>query len=403
MARFAFKLPDIGEGISEAEIVAWHVAVGDRVDEDQPLADMMTDKATVAMESPVSGVVVELAGQPGDQIAIGATLAVIETDAQADSPKPEPEERKAKTAKPAGAPVQPFPPPTAPAPSAKLLASPAVRARATALGIDLAQVRTVDGRVRHGDLDAFLLNHADQGYRSVSGTARRPDEEIRVIGLRRKIAENMAASKQHIPHFTYVEEIDVTDLEAMRADLNADRGERPKLTLLPFLLVAICKAVPAWPMMNARYDDEAGIVTRYGAVHLGIATQTDAGLMVPVVRDAQDRNIWQLASEIVRLADAARSGRIEAKDLTGSTLSVTSLGPLGGIASTPVINRPEVAIIGPNRIVERPVLRDGEIAAARLMNLSISCDHRVVDGWDAASFVRDVKHLLETPALLLTS
>jgi 2-oxoisovalerate dehydrogenase E2 component (dihydrolipoyl transacylase) len=400
MARFAFKLPDIGEGISEAEIVAWHVAVGDRVDEDQPLADMMTDKATVAMESPVSGVVVELAGQPGDQVAIGATLAVIETDAS--SKKPEPEERKAKTAKPAGDPVQASPSPPA-SQSAKSLASPAVRARAKTLGIDLAQVRTVDGRIRHGDLDAFLLNHTDQGYHSVTSVPRRPDEEIRVIGLRRKIAENMAASKQHIPHFTYVEEIDVTDLEAMRADLNADRGERPKLTLLPFLIVAICKAVPAWPMMNARYDDEAGIVTRYGAVHLGIATQTDAGLMVPVIRDAQDRNIWQLASEIARLADAARSGQVKAEDLAGSTLSVTSLGPLGGIASTPVINRPEVAIIGPNRIVERPVIRDGEIGAARLMNLSISCDHRVVDGWNAASFVQAVKHLLETPALLLTS
>jgi 2-oxoisovalerate dehydrogenase E2 component (dihydrolipoyl transacylase) len=348
----------------------------------------------------VTGVVVELAGQPGDQVAIGATLAVIETDAS--SKKPEPEERKAKTAKPAGDPVQASPSPPAPSQSAKSLASPAVRARAKTLGIDLAQVRTVDGRIRHGDLDAFLLNHTDQGYHSFTSVPRRPDEEIRVIGLRRKIAENMAASKQHIPHFTYVEEIDVTDLEAMRADLNADRGERPKLTLLPFLIVAICKAVPAWPMMNARYDDEAGIVTRYGAVHLGIATQTDAGLMVPVIRDAQDDNIWQLASEIVRLAHAARSGQVKAEDLTGSTLSVTSLGPLGGIASTPVINRPEVAIIGPNRIVERPVIRDGEIAAARLMNLSISCDHRVVDGWDAASFVQTVKHLLETPALLLT-
>jgi 2-oxoisovalerate dehydrogenase E2 component (dihydrolipoyl transacylase) len=401
MTRFAFKLPDIGEGISEAEIVTWHVAVGDRVDEDQPLADMMTDKATVAMESPVTGVVVELAGQPGDQVAIGATLAVIETDAS--SKKPEPEERKAKTAKPAGDPVQASASPPAPSQSTKFLASPAVRARAKTLGIDLAQVRTVDGRIRHGDLDAFLLNHTDQGYHSVTSAPRRPDEEIRVIGLRRKIAENMAASKQHIPHFTYVEEIDVTDLEAMRAGLNADRGERPKLTLLPFLIVAICKAVPVWPMMNARYDDEAGIVTRHGAVHLGIATQTDAGLMVPVIRDAQDRNIWQLAGEIARLADAARSGQIKAEDLTGSTLSVTSLGPLGGIASTPVINRPEVAIIGPNRIVERPVIRDGEIGAARLMNLSISCDHRVVDGWNAASFVQAVKHLLETPALLLTS
>jgi 2-oxoisovalerate dehydrogenase E2 component (dihydrolipoyl transacylase) len=403
MARFAFKLPDIGEGISEAEIVAWHVAVGDRVDEDQPLADMMTDKATVAMESPVSGVVVELAGQPGDQVAIGATLAVIETDKQTGSQKPEPEGRTTKTPKPDGVPVQA--PPSLPpsSQSAKLLASPAVRARAKTLGIDLTQVRTADGRIRHGDLDAFLLNRADQGYHSVTSAPRRPDEEIRVIGLRRKIAENMAASKQHIPHFTYVEEIDVTDLEAMRADLNADRGERPKLSLLPFLIVAICKAVPAWPMMNARYDDEAGVVTRHGAVHLGIATQTDAGLMVPVIRDAQDRNIWQLASEVARLAGAARSGQIKAEDLTGSTLSVTSLGPLGGIASTPVINRPEVAIIGPNRIVERPVIRDGEITAARLMNLSISCDHRVVDGWDAASFVQAVKHLLETPALLLTS
>jgi 2-oxoisovalerate dehydrogenase E2 component (dihydrolipoyl transacylase) len=403
MARFAFKLPDIGEGISEAEIVAWHVAVGDRVDEDQPLADMMTDKATVAMESPVTGVVVELAGQPGDQVAIGATLAVIETDKQAGSQKPEPEERTTKTAKPDGVPVQAPPSPPPSSQSAKLLASPAVRARAKTLGIDLTQVRTADGRIRHGDLDAFLLNRADQGYHSVTSAPRRPDEDIRVIGLRRKIAENMAASKQHIPHFTYVEEIDVTDLEAMRADLNADRGERPKLTLLPFLIVAICKAVPAWPMMNARYDDEAGIVTRHGAVHLGIATQTNAGLMVPVIRDAQDRNIWQLASEIARLAEAARSSQVKAEDLTGSTLSVTSLGPLGGIASTPVINRPEVAIIGPNRIVERPVIRDGEIAAARLMNLSISCDHRVVDGWDAASFVQTVKHLLETPALLLTS
>jgi 2-oxoisovalerate dehydrogenase E2 component (dihydrolipoyl transacylase) len=325
-------------------------------------------------------------------------LAVIETDA-AMSQKPEPE--AAKIAETAAGPVQPPPIPAAPA--AKRLASPAVRARAQALGIDLAHVRTADGRIRHSDLDAYLLNHADQGYHPAAASARRPDEAIRVLGLRRKIAENMAASKQHIPHFSYVEEIDVTDLEAMRADLNADRGERPKLTLLPFLIAAICKAVPAWPMMNARFDDEAGIVTRYGAVHLGLATQTDAGLMVPVIRDAQDRNVWQLASEIARLAEAARSGQIKPEALSGSTLSVTSLGPLGGIATTPVINRPEVAIIGPNRIVERPVIRDGEIAIAKLMNLSISCDHRVVDGWDAASFVQAVKHLLETPALLLTS
>ena len=218
--------------------------------------------------------------------------------------------------------------------------------------------------------------------------------------MRRRIAENMAASKRHIPHFTYVEEIDVTALEELRAQLNAGRGERPKLTMLPLLIVAICKALPDFPMLNARYDDEAGVVTRHGSVHLGLATQTDAGLMVPVVRDAQDRNIWQLASEIRRLADAARSGKAKSEELSGSTLTLTSLGPLGGVATTPVINRPEVAIIGPNRVIERPVFRGKEVVAAKLMNLSISCDHRVVDGWDAASFVQAVRKLLETPAFL---
>ncbi len=218
--------------------------------------------------------------------------------------------------------------------------------------------------------------------------------------MRRRIAENMAASKRHIPHFTYVEEIDVTQLEDMRADLNAHRGSRPKLTMLPLLIVGICKALPDFPMINARYDDEAGVVTRHGAVHLGIATQTAAGLMVPVIRDAQDMNVWQLATEIARLAEAARSGKARSEELAGSTLTVTSLGPLGGIATTPVINRPEVAIIGPNRIVERPIIREGEVVAAKLMNLSISCDHRVVDGWDAASFVQALRKLLETPVLL---
>jgi len=213
----------------------------------------------------------------------------------------------------------------------------------------------------------------------------------------------MAASKAHIPHFSYVEEIDVTNLEAMRADLNADRGERPKLTLLPLLIVAICKAVTLYPMINARYEDAAGVVTRHGAVHLGLATQTDAGLMVPVIRDAQDRNIWQLASEIVRVAEAARTGKAKPEELSGSTLTITSLGPLGGIATTPVINRPEVAIIGPNRIIERPVLRNGELMAAKLMNLSISCDHRVVDGWDAASFMQALKGYIENPLRLLSA
>lgn len=286
---------------------------------------------------------------------------------------------------------------------AKVLASPAVRARAAELGIDLAQVKPAeDGRVRHADLDAFLSYNG--AYRS--GARSRSDETIKVIGLRRRIAENMAASKRSIPHFSYVEECDVTALEAMRAQLNAMPGDRPKLTMLPLLIAAICRTLPDYPMLNARYDDEANVVTRYGAVHLGMATQTDGGLMVPVIRDAQDKNLWQIAREIVRLAGAARGGTATSAELSGSTLTVTSLGPLGGVATTPVINRPEVAIIGPNRIVERPMfVPDGmggeRIEKRKLMNISISCDHRVVDGWDAASFVQALKRLIENPVALL--
>ena len=423
MARFEFRLPDIGEGIAEAEIVAWHVKVGDTVAEDQGVADMMTDKATVEMESPVAGTVVELAGAEGEMIPIVSTLLVIETAGDVEHSGPQVESADAATPEQAEHPAQdegaeaheqsvpsmpahliPDPHPEAveisvPQPSAQALASPAVRARARELGIDLSQVKArEDGRIRHSDLDAFITYSSGQGYRPAG--ARRPDEELKVIGMRRRIAENMAASKRHIPHFTYVEEIDVTQLEDMRADLNAHRGSRPKLTMLPLLIVGICKALPDFPMINARYDDEAGVVTRHGAVHLGIATQTAAGLMVPVIRDAQDMNVWQLATEIARLAEAARSGKARSEELSGSTLTVTSLGPLGGIATTPVINRPEVAIIGPNRIVERPIIREGEVVAAKLMNLSISCDHRVVDGWDAASFVQALRKLLETPVLL---
>lgn len=442
MARFTFKLPDIGEGISEAEIVAWHVAVGDRIEEDQQIADMMTDKATVEMESPVSGIVVELAGEVGDQVSIGAALVIIETDAaEADGGvQAAPETRaQAETAEQyeaenpgvdetqilrgtgrgigeagGGAPqanisveaplhhapeVANGPPPRAGV-DLKALASPAVRARAADLGIDLAQVKTETDRVRHADLDAFLRYGSGQGYHAPHASKARADVPIKVIGMRRRIAENMAASKRAIPHFTYVEEIDVTALEDMRADLNANRGGRPKLTMLPLMIVAICKAIPDFPMINARYDDEAGVVTRYGSVHLGMATQTDAGLMVPVIRDAQDRNVWQLATEIGRLAEAARTGKATSAELSGSTLTITSLGPLGGIATTPVINRPEVAIIGPNKIVERPMFRGDDIIRAKLMNLSISCDHRVVDGWDAASYVQALKKYLETPVLL---
>ncbi|WP_062733059.1 dihydrolipoamide acetyltransferase family protein [Sphingobium abikonense] len=418
MALFTFKLPDIGEGISEAEIVGWHVKVGDRVEEDQPIADMMTDKATVEMESPVAGTVVRLAGEPGDQVPIGSMLVEIEVESDAPAaPPPSEETIEAETpgeamVEEAAAPeAPPAPTPTAtptPAPTPEpavakdepVLASPAVRVRAKELGIDLGQVKPSGDRIRHADLDAYLLYGAGQGYAPAGRSARRSDEQVKVIGMRRRIAENMAASKRHIPHFTYVEEIDVTALEELREQLNAGRGERPKLTMLPLLIVAICKAIPDFPMLNARYDDEAGVVTRHGSVHLGMATQTDAGLMVPVIRDAQDRNVWQLASEIRRLAEAARSGKAKSEELSGSTLTLTSLGPLGGVATTPVINRPEVAIIGPNRVIERPVFRGKEVVAAKLMNLSISCDHRVVDGWDAASFVQAVRKLLEAPAFL---
>ncbi|MBO9621596.1 MAG: 2-oxo acid dehydrogenase subunit E2 [Sphingomonas sp.] len=432
MARFTFRLPDIGEGIAEAEIVAWHVKVGDKVSEDQQVADMMTDKATVEMESPVSGVVLELAGEVGDQVAIGSALMVIETEEegaaeeveeQVEAENPGAEEARDPTPSaplplaggagggpPAAASddlVESGGPPPSPLPQAgggaqenKILASPAVRARARDLGIDLAAVKADGNHVRHADLDAYLRYGSAQGYQPPHASRARDDEPVKVIGMRRRIAENMAASKRAIPHFTYVEEIDVTALEAMRGDLNANRGNRPKLTMLPFLIVAICRTIPDFPMINARYDDEAGVVTRHGRVHLGMATQTDAGLMVPVIRDAQDRNVWQLAAEITRLAEAARTGKAKSEELSGSTLTVTSLGPLGGIATTPVINRPEVAIIGPNKIVERPVFHGDDIVRAKLMNLSISCDHRVVDGWDAASFVQALKKLLETPVLL---
>ena len=454
MARFSFRLPDIGEGISEAEIVAWHVKIGDRVEEDARIADMMTDKATVEMESPVAGIVIELAGEPGDSIPIGSTLVVIETEAETESDTvvaenpgvevatdatpacltpPEaddaastlPDSTPAKagaqlgdageeSAAPATTTTETGPRPTpgyeeaeAPAAASKhpILASPAVRARARDLGIDLAQVRTETDRVRHSDLDAHLRYGQSQGYHAPNASRARDDQPVKVIGMRRRIADNMAASKRHIPHFTYVEEVEVTALEAMRADLNANRGDRPKLTLLPLFIAALCRTLPDFPMLNARYDDEAGVVTRHGRVHMGMATQTDAGLMVPVLRDAQDKNVWQLAAEITRLAEAARTGKARSEELSGGTITVTSLGPLGGVATTPVINRPEVAIVGPNRIVERPVFvddgRGGDmIRRAKLMNVSISCDHRVVDGWDAASFFQALKKLLETPVLL---
>ena len=423
MAKFTFNMPDVGEGVAEAEIVEWHVKVGDTVSEDQHLVDVMTDKATIDIESPVDGVVSALAGEIGDVVAVGAMLLEITVEGEgneklaAEKPATEKSVPKAEPAHSAPiAPVETPAPVAAPAAameqnvpaaaSAKTLASPAVRKRANELGIDLSEVKAAaDGRVRHSDLDAFLSYNAGGGFSPAGAT--RNDEALKVIGLRKRIAANMAASKRNIPHFSYVEEVDVTDMEAMRDDLNSARGSKPKLTMLPLMITAICKLIPDYPMINARFDDEAGIVTRHGCVHLGMATQTDSGLMVPVIRDAQAKNVWQLASEIGRLAQAARDGSAKSDELSGSTLTLTSLGPLGGVATTPVINRPEVAIIGPNRIIERPMfVPDGNggerIEKRKLMNISISCDHRVVDGYDAASFIQAFKKLVETPVLLLS-
>jgi 2-oxoisovalerate dehydrogenase E2 component (dihydrolipoyl transacylase) len=430
MARFEFKLPDIGEGIAEAEIVAWHVKVGDEIAEDQQIADMMTDKATVEMESPVAGKVVELAGQVGDQVPIGSVLAVIETEGADRAAEPVDDSRDERPlgdgsveATPEMAREIPVTtgdaesekPRTAPAPQprvepevaekepsrAKALASPAVRARARDLGIELSQVRTAGDRIRHSDLDAYLLYNG--GTVSSRPAAARKNETIKVVGLRRKIAENMAEAKRRIPHFTLVEEFDVTALEETRAMMNRDRGSNPKLTLLPFLITAMARALPEWPMLNATYDDDANVVTRRGALDLGMATQTPTGLMVPVIRGAQNMSVWQLASEIVRLADAARSGKAAREELTGSSITLSSLGPMGGITSTPVINRPEVAIIAVNKVEEKVVVIDGEIEVRKRMNLSLSCDHRVVDGWDAASFMQTLKGYVENPLRLLSS
>jgi len=431
MSVYQFKLPDIGEGIAEAEIVAWHVKVGDKVEEDQQLADMMTDKATVEMESPVAGVVKKLAGEVGDQIAIGSVLVEIETVGDAPAAKAEPaaaseaeqpladgaevptrEQEKAMPVMATAPEPKPVPAP-APAPRVepevakkepsheKVLASPAVRQRARDLGIDLGQVKTSSDRVRHADLDAYLLYQG--GSVSGRGAAARPDETIKVVGLRRKIAENMQEAKRRIPHFTLVEEYDVTALEETRAMMNRDRGDNPKLTVLPFLITAMARALPEWPMLNATFDDDAGVITRHGALNLGMATQTPNGLMVAVIRDAQGKSVWQLAREILRLAEAARTGKATREELSGSSITLSSLGPMGGVTSTPVINRPEVAIIAVNKVREMPVIVDGELEARKLMNLSLSCDHRVVDGWDAASFMQTLKGYIENPIRLLSA
>ena len=452
MGIHVIKMPDIGEGIAEVELVGWHVKVGDTVAEDQPLADVMTDKATVEIPSPVVGRVVALGGEVGQVMAVGGELIRLEVEgegnvkgdaaaqkpqAAAAAPAPAASASAAAPAKadkaPAGGvagqiaaslqssaaapqtPSAPSAPPSraaaarqAPAatrqPGEKPLASPAVRKRAWDLGIELRFVHGSGpaGRVMHEDLDAYLQGQgAATAARGPAYAERNDEEQVPVIGLRRKIAQKMAESKRRIPHFSYVEEIDVTELEDLRVSLNAKFGEsRGKLTLLPLLARAMVIALRDFPQINARYDDEAGQVTRYGAVHIGIATQSDGGLMVPVMRHAETRDLWSMAAEIGRLAQAVRSGGAGRDELSGSTITITSLGPLGGIVTTPVINHPEVGIVGVNRIVERPAFRNGAVVARKLMNLSSSFDHRVVDGMDAARFIQAVRALLEQPALL---
>ena len=405
MGKHVFKLPDVGEGIAESEIAAWHVKVGDVVKEEQPLVDMLTEKAAVELPSPVAGRIVELKGNPGDKIPVGSALVIIETSA--DTASADAKAPAAKTdAGPAAKAAASAPAALATHPDHKPLASPATRRRAREEDVDLAHVPGTGpgGRVTQEDLAAFCAGGKKSAQPAVHAPAMQKldgVEEIKIIGLRRKIAEAMQRSKQRIPHFAYVEELDVTELEALREHLNdARRKDQPKLTLLPFLMRAIVRLIPEFPQVNARFDDDAGIVRRYAAAHIGIATQTPNGLVVPVARHAETMDLWTAATEVRRLADAARAGKATREELSGSSITITSLGALGGIASTPVINAPEVAIIGVNKIVERPVVFNGHIAVRKCMNLSSSFDHRVVDGFDAASFIQRVKQLLEHPATL---
>ncbi|MDZ3993232.1 dihydrolipoamide acetyltransferase family protein [Pseudomonas sp. Teo4] len=418
MGTHVIKMPDIGEGIAQVELVEWFVKVGDVITEDQVVADVMTDKATVEIPSPVSGKVLALGGQPGEVMAVGSELIRIEVEGSGnhvDVPQAKPVEAPAVAAPVVAAP-QPQPvvsqgtasctaAPIVPRQAnEKPLASPAVRKRALDAGIELRYVHGSGpaGRILHEDLDAFISKPQASVGQAPGGYAKRTDsEQVQVIGLRRKIAQRMQDAKRRVAHFSYVEEIDVTALEALRQQLNQKHGDsRGKLTLLPFLVRALVVALRDFPQINATYDDEAQVITRHGAVHVGIATQGDNGLMVPVLRHAEAGSLWGNASEISRLAVAARSNKASREELTGSTITLTSLGALGGIVSTPVVNTPEVAIVGVNRIVERPVVIDGQIVVRKMMNLSSSFDHRVVDGMDAALFIQAVRGLLEQPACL---
>lgn len=431
MAHFTIKLPDVGEGVAEAELVEWHVKVGDIIREDDLLAAVMTDKATVEIPSSRAGKVIAINGEVGEKIAVGSELVRLEIEgASGASAEPKAEEPahspiEAETPKPQNPEVPvllqtPVPPkPAAPkretpsrtfagagpvrAEGEKPLATPSVRLRARDAGVDLRRVRGTGpaGRITHEDLDAFF--EAESGAATaLSGYAADTSvNEIKVIGLRRKIAERMADAKRHIPHITIVEEVDVTQLEELRTSLNNEKKEgRPRLTLLPFVIRAIVKAVKEQPGLNAHFDDEADIIRQFGGVHVGIATQTPNGLIVPMVRHAESMTVFAAASELSRVTDAARNGTAKREELSGSTITITSLGPLGAIATTPIINRPEVAIVGINKIAVRPMWDGTQFVPRKMMNLSCSFDHRVIDGWDAAVFVQKLKSLIETPAMI---
>jgi len=420
MGTHVIKMPDIGEGIAEVELSVWHVKVGDMVVEDQVLADVMTDKAMVDIPSPVHGKVISLGGVPGEVMAVGSVLISIEVEgagnvktaavpeAAEQTPVVAPVVETRVESKPVAAPVPKAAvcqaPMVAREADERPLASPAVRKHALDLGIALRLVRGTGpaGRVLHEDLEAYLAQGQSNAQAVPAAYAQRYDEEqVPVIGLRRKIAQRMQEATQRAAHFSYVEEIDVTAVEELRAHLNEKHGAtRGKLTLLPFLVRALVVALRDFPQINARYDDEAQVITRLGAVHVGIATQADSGLMVPVVRHAEARSLWDNASEIARLASAARNGKASRDELSGSSITLTSLGALGGIVSTPVLNLPEVAIVGVNKIVERPMVVKGQIVIRKMMNLSSSFDHRVVDGMDAAQFIQAVRGLIEQPATL---
>jgi len=414
MGRYIFKLPDLGEGVVEAEIVDLHVNEGDEVGEDQPIADMMTDKATVELPSPVSGKILSISGTAGDVIAVGKPLFIFEVEGEgndtgaeepaeeASSPEPQEETKPAVVEVVAQIPAPKAETPVVVAISSgndRPLASPAVRKRALDADVDLSRVPGSGpaGRISHQDLDDFIASGgrlAVQGKQKQTAITEQP-----VIGLRRKIAERMAHSKRSIPHYSYIEEIDVTDLEKLRQHMNANREEhQPKLTFLPFLMQAMVKAMAKFPQCNAHFDQDANLVRQYAAVHIGIAAQTPNGLMVPVVSHSEARDVWDCADEVRRVSEAAKTGKATRDELSGSTITITSLGRLGGLATTPVINSPEVSIIGVNNIVERPVVRDGQIVVRKMMNLSSSFDHRIVDGYDAAEMIQYIKGLLENPA-----